>query len=579
MPNIVEYTNQHDTLQPQEIGVEAYAQEGRRVGAFYQQMAQDTRRDTSELANTVKTGADIYEQHVTTQEIGRQNAVHAQLQLDLTQKWNQTVADATANGKGDDPSLAATCRASVVERALANFQKGYSTEAGKSYGQQLSNGLRQHFYEKTATDTAAASADAAVQNKQLVANGLDSASRIDPGSTQYNIAAMRASTESDIATHGGSWSPEQQAMYRKGSEAQITSIALGHYQGLTEQLFNPDGTPTNKPQQALAEINDPKNGMNQYLPEGSSSSIVRTAQEAIKQQAEGVKAAAVAQTKAQKDQAEHVALQIMAGASDPKTGLPTDSPQARQALMQYSQLPGADVSRYDSMRAALDTAREHQANGTFVISDSATKENLISRLDAPTGSSNYISDMELEKKFTAGLLSPEHKTDIRDSRERAANTPGESNVRAQINTLLANVKPTITHSDPTGKIVDYAGDQAYGQFYSAFWKKYDAGRAAGKTPEEIRDTMFDAKNPHNAYRQAAGYSLTQKQTMSYMDRIGGNKGPAVVPAMNNPDLQFYSNGGWGKSQVGLGGPSGSPATSDSLKKLNQDMLHALNHKK
>jgi hypothetical protein len=84
MPNITEYRARTDGLQPQEVGAEAFAQAGRRVGSFYAQMGQD-------LGRTVSSLGQEYQKHVTFQEMQQNGPVLAQSMVNLTKGWNNAL--------------------------------------------------------------------------------------------------------------------------------------------------------------------------------------------------------------------------------------------------------------------------------------------------------------------------------------------------------------------------------------------------------------------------------------------------------------------------------------------------------
>lgn len=91
---IVEYRNPVGGLTPNNIGAEAYAQEGRRVGAFYHSSGQ-------QLGGTVSSLGREYQGYLTQQDISHNAPGFAKAMVDMTTAWNnmarQQIQSANAN--------------------------------------------------------------------------------------------------------------------------------------------------------------------------------------------------------------------------------------------------------------------------------------------------------------------------------------------------------------------------------------------------------------------------------------------------------------------------------------------------
>lgn len=521
MPNITQYTNQDDQLHPSEIGAEAYAQAGRRIGSFYHQMGQD-------VGQATKNAGDVYQDHVTQQELTRQNASLATLQLGLSNSWNQTTADAVQNGNGDNPSVAANFRAQSVEPALQSWAQGFSTKQGQAYAQQRVAEMRQHFYEKTAVDQATMTGHAAVQDSEDMINGYAGTSRIDPASSDYNIGAAKNGIEATIAAHSGMWSPEQQSMYRtEMTEKAQQQIAKGHYAGLVES----------NPQQALAELNSGKYA--NYLPEGTDQSIVIAATSQIRLQTEQQKAAAMEQ---QRQQKAAVQEKLTGGVISMlgNDGSVHVTPQSIAAIRQAALMPGADQADVKGAMEFVSAANTAGIDHKYTPSDPHVYASFASRLGIPAGMPGALTKTELVQATTAAIqgkpgLSPTDMHELSDGIDRVQNDPSAKQAQTILNKYIEDVKPAILKSTLTG--VDATSSIMYAQYQRDAYQQFMQAVAAGGKPQDVAMRLTDPRQPGSLASQISHYQIDNKSGMANLRAYVAPGGKAPVPvAATNPQI-------------------------------------------
>src|SRR5262252_1873306 len=113
MPELKEYVNTQN-IQPTDRGTEARVMEGRRIGQFFNQRVESLRdfgnRTAQEIGGAIRDAGDAAAQYVAHREISQGIATYAQMQDDLTNKWNDIAKKADPN----DPSV----RQEFIEKTL-----------------------------------------------------------------------------------------------------------------------------------------------------------------------------------------------------------------------------------------------------------------------------------------------------------------------------------------------------------------------------------------------------------------------------------------------------------------------------
>jgi hypothetical protein len=221
--NIVQYTSQQDTLRPQEGGAQAFEMEGRRVGAFYHQIASDVGGGLKQVGNAI-------EGHQTFQEISQLGATGAQLHNALDTKMQALFTDpASAN----NPAAAQHFISEVVEPALQQYQDAAQTKGGKMFAMEHANQLRSYFGEKAMATQANVEGADFVSNLQVARNNSAFAAFSDPTSADLVRGTYRATVEAAIAAHPG-MTADQIAAARTHVNEAMAQITISQGQGMAQ---------------------------------------------------------------------------------------------------------------------------------------------------------------------------------------------------------------------------------------------------------------------------------------------------------------------------------------------------------
>ena len=173
MPQIKEYTAENDKLRPSDLGVEAYGQAARRVGAFYQQAGEVIKQSSADVARAAEAQARAAQSRATaagalaTEEKAKAGACSgivdtagtaiearrsirrspgsqcrsmknfAQAQESLTKEWNQTF-DQQASADPNNRSIQGNFMQGRFEQWAQSYTKGFITPQGRDWAEQES---------------------------------------------------------------------------------------------------------------------------------------------------------------------------------------------------------------------------------------------------------------------------------------------------------------------------------------------------------------------------------------------------------------------------------------------------------
>ena len=183
MPNIKDYSADIPGLRPNEAGLDATVQGARRINAFASQAAEDDRRQGAELGGDIREAGKIAVDYIDHQQIAHGAMQSAQMQVNLTKQWNDTLKNSDPN----DPAVADNFRTKVVEPSLEKLGEGFSTEKGQQWAEGHVNELRQQWFKKTAADQSSLAGEAVTQNVHQIANSYSNIASADPASLDFTL--------------------------------------------------------------------------------------------------------------------------------------------------------------------------------------------------------------------------------------------------------------------------------------------------------------------------------------------------------------------------------------------------------
>jgi len=356
VPNIAEY-NATDTLKPDNMGAEAFAMEGRRVGQFYHQMGQD-------IGGGIDTLGKEAGKYQAFQEIGHLSATGAQVHNSLDQSLTDTLNKADPN----DPTTAVKWREQVLEPALQQYQSAPVTPEGKQYAMQHANELRQFFNEKAIGGQADMAGAALMTNLQTMSNNAEYSAQQDPTSADLVRNTFRMSVQSMLATHP-QLTPQQTAAFTQHIEAGERQITLAQGQGMAQK--NPD-----------AAIDAVKAGgpFANYLSQEDRDGLIRYATEQKQAGLIDQERQERAQKQQAEDQSQARAGQYLTAFGSTDTSSPTFVADAtKRVLTDPTLLPATR----DSLVSMASRLHEQGQNADKIVDDPNTLHSLITRIGSP----------------------------------------------------------------------------------------------------------------------------------------------------------------------------------------------------
>lgn len=198
MPNIRSYeAPQGLGLNPTETGVDATAKAAQRIGMFYNQYGNATAELGNEqkamfnslgnnASSDIKTVGDVVVKQMDHEQISHGIAAQANLQLDLTQKYN----DALKNADPNDPSFVAKFNETVLQPSLDSFKSAFSTENSQAWAEAHAAEMQNHFITKGAADISTLAGEAVKANIHNSATSWSNTAITDPSSVPFLLAGV-----------------------------------------------------------------------------------------------------------------------------------------------------------------------------------------------------------------------------------------------------------------------------------------------------------------------------------------------------------------------------------------------------
>jgi hypothetical protein len=476
-------------LQPNNIGMEARAQEGRRIGAFGQQEA----GDIDQLGRVAEGVASQWEEHTTFQQMSAGMANAATNYNASLQSFAQMLKDPSVD-KGD-PTLART----AVEQFKASQEqigKGFTTEAGQRWWAEHSAEQLDRFQQTVIGQTSQYAGIQAHQNLMTAAGARAQTVMQDPtqvkgalDDTEHGYLGMAATATIDAAT--GARIPE---LVQEDS----ARVALAGAQGAIYNAAN---------KAALSGVTDPDAirtqvhaALDTYISsDGRLSGLLGEHMEGLSSKADEVarsasydaRAAAEAKTKADRQDFEKAATQLYtAGMRSDGTWAPPQN--YSQTLTALANMPGADFARIHDMQEAGQQAVRSSITGEYVQTDPGVKSQFMKAIGVPPDQPGALTEAKIIHAEGLGLLS---HTDAAMFREAIGKPdPGRAQAWGQAERVVESFKSTFTKS-VLGSVVDYSGDQAYGRFQQAAYDLFQA-EIRTKSPAEAEQDMSNPSSPN-----------------------------------------------------------------------------------
>jgi hypothetical protein len=225
-------------LQPTEMGVDARAAVARRGGAFYQQAADAITGTGQRIASTVKDVGQQVNDYETHREINEGSAAFADLQLRLTNQWNETAKNSDPN----DPTVAKKFLDGTVAPALEAFRGNFNTEDSQKFADQKVNSLRDHLFEKTAADQSTLAGIAVRKNINDATTSMSNTAILDPSSVPNLLAGVDHSIAGVVGSSPTLSATDAARVSGELSDATKKAIVHAGAVGALQKSSNPEAT-------------------------------------------------------------------------------------------------------------------------------------------------------------------------------------------------------------------------------------------------------------------------------------------------------------------------------------------------
>lgn len=517
MANLQEFNPGNLGLQPTEVGEQAFAAAGRRIGQSYNQVGQELTSLGGQVSGAIRDAGQTYLQYAEHKDISKASVDFATLQDNLIKQWNDTAKNADPN----DPNVAKKFRDEVLEPALENFGSDLGTEKGQDFAQSHANALRQHMFEKTAADMSTLSGVAAKVNFEKTVNALSNTAMNDPSSLDHSLQIA----ESSIKGLAGS-APNLSA----ADAARVTDEGLQHAkeQIVKSAAFGVIQNTGKVPSWATDPKYSPYINGTELKQFESAAKAQQKSNQLVDKQTQLVNRQ-LAEQNVQKSAGKAMTDNIT---FDPQTGQPIVDPKFfKDALAIARDNPNAPNAA--SVAHTMITWGESQQNkGAKPVDDPATKTDLTDRMfsqDKPT------TTLDLMKARAAGKISDQTFKEMHGLVTELENGPLKGPIWQD---MVAAVKGNMILNNQGLPGRDITGEANYAKWAQTFIPQYLAMSRAGTLPPNA----LDPKDPNSMLSQSmAPFKRTIAQRASDYSAmmLGLDKaGQPVTPTKVTTKEQF-----------------------------------------
>lgn len=503
MPNIREYTNPIDGLQPSDRGIQSAVLKARHIESEFAQAGQN-------IAGGIEAAGRAYDYYKTQQDLSAGLAQKAQMWDQLTTAQDVHMNNADPN----DHSAAEKFQEEGVKPVLDQWVQGFSTQESRRWAMEQAAELNQHFTERGHAIQSEQAGAAAVKNIHDATTGFSNAAMQDPASMNAILGSADAGIDATIAADPNV--TPQMAAQIKGEvrDHMRLEIAKGAFIGMARA--NPEAA-----MQAMAD------GKFAHLMDATTSNTMfGFAQTLAREQRADARAEYAMNKEAQKDDfnAKASALTASIFAPDGTVKIPPNYNQQVQLLALH---PGAEPGRIEAMGNAAKTAVEAQINGTFTQTKNATWQNLAGRIGQV--GPNALTHTMVDQAYAAGDLSNHDYQFLHRAVETARADPATNKAETRLNQALTRLKPLVDHSNIYK--LDQSGVQLYDDLHYDTFQRYQQLVAGGKTPTEAVDILTDPRDPRGIQANLTPYQTNNKQGLAALRaRVGTTGGPTNVKA-------------------------------------------------
>ena len=476
MPQIKEFEAGAGAFRPTETGVEARAAAARRIGSEYNEVGGALRelgRETSEVGTragraTALMGQNIGEglqvaggvavNYLEHREISQGAAALSGFLDAKTKAWNDTVKNADPN----DTTIAQTFRESL-EEDFAKLKDGFLTDKGRQFAENHIETMRNHFFQKTASDMSSLASQALKVNVAKTSNSLSSAAM--RSGDFHSVDYLLKSVDDTVAGLVGS-SPNIKGADSNAARMSLTQTMKEHIvkSGAVGAVQNsPDPEATAK---AWAEKYP------DFLDGSDIKQLASNAKAQVRaQRTQEAYLSATAKKELQANSDKRVLETIDALRTDPKSVNATDI------------INSPDITRKDKEHLLKIIDRHGKPETARAVSATELRD-LVDRIHAPLDDPRRMKTLdEVNEAYGAGKLTFSDFQRARKEFTTAQTDEGQTLGRQKVE-FLKGVAPVISQRlNP----LDQSGHLSVYEFSKAVDRKVDEYRRSGKDPYDLFD--------------------------------------------------------------------------------------------
>lgn len=187
MPNIRTYTSNVPTPSPSGASSALVAQTGAAVSELFHS-----------VGNTAETIGNFLDEQQGKHDVLALERQKADVFANLTDEWNRIVSQP---GAAEDPKLAEKFRDEIVGPTLEAMGSDIGSTAGTKYRQQISDSLREHFFQKTEADAATLAGGSVTTTLNDYGNKTAATIYRDPSALEYAVKDADDLVNAQLATH------------------------------------------------------------------------------------------------------------------------------------------------------------------------------------------------------------------------------------------------------------------------------------------------------------------------------------------------------------------------------------------
>lgn len=440
--NIEQFDNTIQGIQPNSRGGEAFAMEGRRVGAFYHQIGQD-------FAGDIKTMGDAYVEHQTTEELS-----HFQLNASRFEIGEEINRRQFFSQHGDEPDAVQKYMEGFDERA--NELVGHlQTERGQAYGAEWISKAREALGMRAIGDAGEMQAATLTNNMAATENNYAALAGMDFTRVPEMLDKVDQlyKTQAPALADPGRWAQ------LSGERARIAKagVVMSAYAGLAlraKSEFAETGQTSATYDQTAKMLT--ASTWFENLNDKEQLQVKDDMERAKSQGLEQYRANATQDQRAQTLQGES-ALADVSGViyNSLIPGSPAlDTRKTFAALDQLQKQYPMLAEKVDHLRQLTIERAGHDADHTEPVPGGWNT--IAARVSVAPGQPGYLDDTTLAQMVNNGQIDMEQAGKAREMRE-SAKDPAYAAGLKRVNEVIATFKPLLTRSSNPGGVAGAGG--------------------------------------------------------------------------------------------------------------------------